>query len=124
MPNRSSHGERCSAVRSPPFSQLASRTNPTRPLQGVWPKFVTDEGPEVQALYEFQLTQGEIMRYIPCFCGCGGGASHRNNRDCYIASIDANGIVEFDSMAPFAVVPDPRPLLTSHSIPKKQPHAS
>jgi Protein of unknown function with PCYCGC motif len=66
----------------------------------VWPDFVTDAGPEVKRLYEFQITNGEVMRYMPCFCGCGQNAGHRNNRDCYVQRVNADGGVVLDSMAP------------------------
>lgn len=66
----------------------------------VWPEFVTQAGPEVKRLYEFQITHGELMRYMPCFCGCGQNSGHRNNRDCYIRRVNPDGSVVFDSMAP------------------------
>ena len=66
----------------------------------VWPDYVLQAGPEVKRLYEFQITHGELMRYMPCFCGCGQNAGHRNNRDCYIRRVDPDGTVVFDSMAP------------------------
>ena len=66
----------------------------------VWPDFVTAAGPDVQRLYEFQITHGELMRYMPCFCGCGKDAGHRSNRDCYVKAVNADGSVVFDSMAP------------------------
>lgn len=66
----------------------------------VWPDFVTQAGPEVQQLYAFQVTHGDLMRYIPCFCGCGQSDGHRNNRDCYVAAVNADGSVVFDAMAP------------------------
>jgi hypothetical protein len=65
----------------------------------VWPEFVTRAGPEVQRLYEFQVVNGALMRYMPRFCGCGGDG-HRNNRDCYVKSVNADGSVVFDAMAP------------------------
>jgi hypothetical protein len=40
------------------------------------------------------------MRYMPCFCGCGQNAGHRNNRDCYVKAVNADGSVIVDSMAP------------------------
>ena len=64
------------------------------------PAFVTAAGPEVRRLYEFQVVNGPLMRYMPCFCGCGIESGHRNNRDCYIRSVGADGSVVFDSMAP------------------------
>jgi len=66
----------------------------------VWPDFVLAAGPEVRKLYEFQVQHGEIMRYMPCFCGCGQSDGHRNNRDCYIQAVNPDGTVVFDSMAP------------------------
>jgi Protein of unknown function with PCYCGC motif len=66
----------------------------------VWPDFVTDAGPEVKRLYEFQITHGEVSKYMPCFCGCGQNAGHRNNRDCYVKQVNADGSVVLDSMAP------------------------
>ena len=66
----------------------------------VWPAFVTKAGPEVQRLYAFQVENGALMRYMPCFCGCHKEDGHRNNRDCYIEAVNADGSVVFDSMAP------------------------
>ena len=66
----------------------------------VWPDYVLDGGPEVKRLYEFQVTHGALMRYMPCFCGCGRNAGHRSNRDCYVRQINPDGSVVFDSMAP------------------------
>ena len=70
------------------------------PTKVAWPAFVTRAGPEVRELYEFQLVNGELMRYMPCFCGCQNEDGHRNNRDCYIDTVNADGSVVFDSMAP------------------------
>jgi hypothetical protein len=66
----------------------------------VWPDYITNADPEVKRLYEFQITHGELMRYMPCFCGCGRDAGHRNNRDCYVKTVGADGSVTFDAMAP------------------------
>ena len=66
----------------------------------VWPDYVLAAGPEVKRLYEFQVTHGELMRYMPCFCGCGQNAGHRSNRDCYVRRVNTDGSVVFDSMAP------------------------
>lgn len=65
----------------------------------VWPDFVIQAGPEIQALYAFNVEHGDLMRYMPCFCGCEENG-HHNNRDCYIRSVHPDGSVEFDSMAP------------------------
>jgi uncharacterized protein with PCYCGC motif len=66
----------------------------------VWPDFVLAAGPEVKRLYEFQIENGELMRYMPCFCGCGQNAGHRSNRDCYVRRVRPDGSVVLDPMAP------------------------
>jgi hypothetical protein len=83
------------------FARFEAAPEPNGDLaKVVWPDFVTEAGPDVKALYEFQITHGELMRYMPCFCGCGQNAGHRSNRDCYVQKVNADGSVVLDSMAP------------------------
>jgi hypothetical protein len=83
------------------FARFEAAPEPNGDLSKVvWPDFVTDAGPDVKRLYEFQITNGELMRYMPCFCGCGQNAGHRSNRDCYVQRVNADGSVVLDSMAP------------------------
>ena len=82
------------------FFGLAAAEEPNGDLSKVeWPEFVTAADPEVRRLYEFQITHGELMRYMPCFCGCGGDG-HKSNRDCYVRAVNPDGSVVLDSMAP------------------------
>lgn len=81
------------------FAQFEPADEPNGDLSKVeWQSFVTDG--EVRSLYEFQITHGELMRFMPCFCGCGAEAGHRNNRDCYVREVRTDGSVVLDSMAP------------------------
>lgn len=83
------------------FARYQAADEPNGDLSKVvWPAFVIDAGPEVRRLYEFQIVNGQVMRYMPCFCGCGQNAGHRNNRDCYVKSVNRDGSVVLDSMAP------------------------
>jgi Protein of unknown function with PCYCGC motif len=88
-----------------PFEELFAEYEPAREPNGdldkvEWPDYVLQAPPEVKKLYEFQITHGELMRYMPCFCGCGQNAGHRSNRDCYVRRVNADGSVELDPMAP------------------------
>ena len=65
-----------------------------------WPGWMDDLDPEIKQLYEFQLVNGELMRWMPCFCGCHLEDGHRNNRDCYVDTVNPDGSVVFDRMAP------------------------
>lgn len=83
------------------FEQYQAALEPNGDLSKVvWPNFVTQADPEVRRLYEFQITHGELMRYMPCFCGCGRTDGHRSNRDCYVREVKADGSVVLDAMAP------------------------
>ena len=83
------------------FAQYEPASEPNGNLDKVvWPDYVLNAPPEVKELYEFQVTHGELMRWMPCFCDCGRTAGHRSNRDCYIRRVNADGSVVFDPMAP------------------------
>ena len=82
------------------FADYKPAPEPNGDLRKVdWPDYVTDAEPEVKRLYEFQITHGDLMRYMPCFCGCGNDG-HRSNRDCYVKTVKPDGSVILDSMAP------------------------
>ena len=66
----------------------------------VWPAFILREAPEVKALYDFQVLNGGLMRYMPCFRGCQWEDNHHNNRDCYIDRVNPDSSIVFGSMAP------------------------
>lgn len=83
------------------FAGYGPATEPNGDLSKVvWPDYVLDAGPAIKRLYEFQVENGDLMRYMPCFCGCGSTAGHRSNRDCYVKDVNADGSVVFDPMAP------------------------
>ena len=84
------------------FAAFAPADEPDGDLAKVtWPDWLDQFDPEVKRLYEFQIVNGDLMRWMPCFCGCDDGEDgHRNNRDCYVKAVNPDGSVVFDSMAP------------------------
>jgi hypothetical protein len=52
----------------------------------------------VQTAYQFNAANPDIMKDIPCYCGCGN-IGHTSNYDCYVSSVDANGVITFDNHA-------------------------
>jgi len=44
----------------------------------------------VKAAYLFAARHPEILKYMPCFCGCER-AGHKGNDDCFVARRDAAG---------------------------------
>ena len=43
--------------------------------------------------FEFAARHPEILKYIPCFCGCERG-NHKANDDCFVGGRDASGKVK------------------------------
>lgn len=63
-----------------------------------FPAFVTQT---VQDGYQFALERPDVLRVLPCYCGCGLTSGHRSNLDCFIAGVDKAGAVVFDDHASF-----------------------
>lgn len=52
----------------------------------------------VQEAYQFNVANPEIMKDIPCYCGCGN-IGHTSNYDCYVSDVDDAGNITFDNHA-------------------------
>ena len=52
----------------------------------------------VQEAYQFNTANPDIMKDIPCYCGCGD-IGHTSNYDCYVSDVDASGKTAFDNHA-------------------------
>ena len=62
------------------------------------PQFVRDGPIEAQEAYRFAAVNQELLTHIPCFCGCVY-IEHKNNRDCYIQEVLADGSIVFSEHA-------------------------
>lgn len=52
----------------------------------------------VQQAYRFASANPDLLKRIPCYCGCDD-IGHTSNYDCYVADGDAGGTVSYDSHA-------------------------
>ena len=52
----------------------------------------------VQQAYQFAVANPDVMKNIPCYCGCGN-VGHTSNYNCYVTSVDDKGKVTFDQHA-------------------------
>jgi hypothetical protein len=50
----------------------------------------------VQEAYQFNTANPDIIKNIPCYCGCGD-IGHTSNYDCYVSDVDPNGVITFDN---------------------------
>lgn len=51
----------------------------------------------VRDAYRFAVANRDLLRQIPCYCGCG--AEHQSNAECYIKDVKPNGEIVFDPMS-------------------------
>ena len=52
----------------------------------------------VQQAYQFASANPDVMKNIPCYCGCGS-VGHTSNYSCYVSSVDDKGKFTFDKHA-------------------------
>ena len=51
----------------------------------------------VRATYDFAAQHPEVLKYVPCYCGCGA-QGHKANESCFVARRDVKGnVVEWDT---------------------------
>jgi hypothetical protein len=55
-----------------------------RPLRDRWPVEYRQAPMAVREAYAFAVDHRDELCYIPCFCGCGTSAGHRDNFDCFV----------------------------------------
>jgi hypothetical protein len=52
----------------------------------------------VQQAYQYAAANPDVMKQIPCYCGCED-IGHTSNYSCYISGVDGNGTITYDSHA-------------------------
>ncbi len=52
----------------------------------------------VQQAYQFAAANPDVMKNIPCYCGCGN-IGHASNYSCYVSAADSKGKLTFDNHA-------------------------
>ena len=52
----------------------------------------------VQQAYQFNVANPEVMKQIPCYCGCGA-IGHTSNYSCYVTGVSADGKINYDPHA-------------------------
>jgi hypothetical protein len=54
--------------------------------------------PKVQQAYQFAVANPDVMKHIPCYCGCGA-MGHTSNYSCYVASAEPGQKIKYDTHA-------------------------
>ncbi len=67
------------------------------PMDGM-PDGVKSAPTVVQQAYQFVAANPDVMKQVPCYCGCDD-IGHTSNYSCYVSGVDANGQISYDSHA-------------------------
>jgi Protein of unknown function with PCYCGC motif len=60
------------------------------------PTFLNDKPEEMQMIYQAAAMNKELLEQMPCYCGCGEEAGHKNNYDCFVNENKADGSLVWD----------------------------
>ncbi len=77
-----------------PSQAAAAITMPPVPSPGYAPGRPVDQA---RAVYVFAAKHPEILKYVPCYCGCENDG-HPHNESCFVKRRDAKGnVLEWDT---------------------------
>ena len=83
------------ATAKPAPSQAASKiTFPPIPSPGFAPGRPVDQ---TRAVYQFAAEHPEVLKFVPCYCGCES-SGHPHNESCFVKRRDnAGNVLEWDT---------------------------
>jgi hypothetical protein len=67
-------------------------TLPELHLPAIDPRLLPRPPEVIRTAYRFAAEHPEVLRYMPCFCGCNE-MGHRSSEDCFVKSRSKNGTV-------------------------------
>ena len=67
------------------------------------PDYVRGADARVQEAYRYALERPDVIRWMPCYCGCAS-MQHRTNLDCFMRARMTAGAVAFEQHASFCDV--------------------
>lgn len=60
-----------------------------------FPAWLLAMGPQTERSYTQAVAHRDELRYVPCYCGCGG-LGHTAVVDCHIASVAGDGSITYE----------------------------
>ena len=78
-------------------AEQGSTTVNMAPMAGM-PAEVQNSPVTVQKSYQFAIANPDVIKQIPCYCGCGD-IGHTSNYSCYVAGVDDKGVIVYDNHA-------------------------
>lgn len=60
------------------------------------PSFLSEKPENIQTIYKAVAMHKELLEKMPCYCGCGEEAGHKNNYDCFVNENNPDGSLVWD----------------------------
>lgn len=62
----------------------------------ILPSFLEGQDEQIRLVYAAAGKATEILKWMPCYCGCGESAGHKSNLNCFIKEVKADGTIVWD----------------------------
>lgn len=62
----------------------------------ILPGFLDNQSKDIRLVYQVAGQATDILKWMPCYCGCGESAGHQSNLNCFIAEIHDDGSIVWD----------------------------
>ena len=62
----------------------------------VLPSFLDGQSEGVRLVYQAAALSGDLLSWIPCYCGCGESAGHESSLHCFVHAYGEDGTVIWD----------------------------
>jgi hypothetical protein len=60
------------------------------------PTFLDKVDPNIKTVYAIAGANLDTIKHMPCYCGCGESAGHKDNSNCFIKEVNTDGSVVWD----------------------------
>ncbi|ASS76260.1 hypothetical protein CIG75_15790 [Tumebacillus algifaecis] len=61
-----------------------------------YPKFLSSKNTKIKQSYAAAVQNLDVLKFIPCYCGCGDHAGHKSNAECFVKDVREDGAVVWD----------------------------
>jgi hypothetical protein len=62
----------------------------------VMPEFLKEQDERIQQIYMAAAQHSDLLKWIPCYCGCADSAGHKSNMQCFYKEIRKDGSIVWD----------------------------
>lgn len=68
------------------------------------PSFLDDKSEDLKLVYQAAGKATDILKWMPCYCGCAESANHKSNLNCFIKEVKDDGSIVWDDHGTRCVV--------------------